>query len=123
MPQQPSWVQHVMANYASTNPPPGIFTQPPEAIADAGDVKGVAPCGVASWQRMVNFHRNRSGKKLSDERREALNAAVLLLSQRIRERKALPDEYDPQTLLPLRRVKKAWLSQLVDSVLAMQPHA
>lgn len=103
-PNKPSWVQHVMANYTSTYPPEGIFTKSPQEIVDAADIEGVAPKGVVSWQRMVNFHRNRSGRKLKDERRQALTEAIALLSQRIKERKAQPELYEPQTLFPKQAV-------------------
>jgi DNA ligase D-like protein (predicted 3'-phosphoesterase) len=104
---KPNWIRHVMENYTSTTPPQGIFTRSPQEIVDAGDVEGVAPYGVTSWQRMVNFHRNRSGRNLTPERRQALTDAITLLSRRIKERKGLPEQYDPKTLLPLKRAVAA----------------
>lgn len=98
----PSWVQHVMQNYTSTSPPPRIFTRPAQEIADAGDQEGVAPLGVTSWQRMVNFHRNRGGSRLPELQKEQLARAIQILSGRIKERKRQPDLFDPKTLLPIR---------------------
>jgi len=104
---KPHWVQHVMENYESTAPPHLIFTKSPQEIADASDAEGVAPKGVVSWQRMVNFHRNRGGRRLTDERRQALADAITILSQRIKERKQQPEMYDPQTLLPIKQADYA----------------
>src|SRR4051812_13164860 len=95
------WVRRVMQTSFATYPPPGVFTRPAAEIADAGDEPGVAPGGLTSWQRMVLFHHNRGGKRLPDERRQALREAVGLLSQRRLERKQQPDLYDQKTLLPL----------------------
>lgn len=98
-----SWVDYVMKNYTSTDPPPLIFTRTPQEIADAGDMEGVAPKGIGSWQRMTIFHKNRGGKRLTEERHKALQEAIQMLSQRIKERRQQPELYDPKTLLPIKR--------------------
>lgn len=95
-----SWVQRVMQTSDATTPPKGVFTRDPETIADAADVQGVAPKGLTSWQRMVLFHRNRSGKGLTEERREALGQAIKLLSQRRQERIQQLNGFQEGTLLP-----------------------
>jgi hypothetical protein len=97
---QDSWVQHVMDNYTSTDPPKGIFTASPETIADAADVEGVAPKGLTSWQRMVLFHRNRGGKGLSEERRQTLQQAIQALTKRRLERRQGINGFKEDTLLP-----------------------
>lgn len=98
-----NWVKHVMETSFATYPPPGVFTRSPAEIADAGDQPGVAPKGLTSWQRMVLFHRNRGGRGLPDERRQALQDAVQMLSQRRTERRQQPELYDPETLLPIKQ--------------------
>lgn len=95
-----SWVQRVMATSDATSPPLGIFKASLERIADAADVRGVAPRGLTSWQRMVLFHRNRGGKGLSDERRKALEEAIHLLSARRQERQHNLNGYREDTFLP-----------------------
>lgn len=97
------WVQKVMATSFATYPPDKIFTKKPEDIAAAGDLEGVAPKGLLSWQRMVNFHRNRGGLRLPEEHRKNLSDAISLLSSRIKERKLQPEVYDPKTLLSLTK--------------------
>jgi DNA ligase D-like protein (predicted 3'-phosphoesterase) len=101
--QAKNWVKHVMQTSFATYPPPGVFTRSPEEIADAGDQPGVAPKGLTSWQRMVLFHRNRGGKGLSEERRQALHNAIQMLSQRRVERRQQPELYDAETLLPIKQ--------------------
>jgi DNA ligase D-like protein (predicted 3'-phosphoesterase) len=101
--QAKNWVKHVMETSFATYPPPGVFTRSPAEIADAGDQPGVAPKGLTSWQRMVLFHRNRGGRGLPDERRQALQDAVQMLSQRRTERRQQPELYDPETLLPIKQ--------------------
>jgi hypothetical protein len=81
---KPSWVQHVMAHYDSTKPPPGIFTRGADEIVAAGRDPHVAPLGPASWQKMVVFHRNRGGHRLGEERRDVLQEAIGRLSEEIR---------------------------------------
>jgi hypothetical protein len=104
MAKKDTWVQHVMENYASTDPPKRVFTADPTTIADAADVEGVAPKGLTSWQRMVLFHRNRGGKGLPVERRRALQDAVKLLSQRRLERQQQVNGFHEGTLLPHKLV-------------------
>lgn len=95
------WVRHVIENYASTDPPKGIFTRKAKAIADAADTKGVAPKGLQSWQRMVIFHKNRGGSKLPKHQKKELDEAIKILSGRIKQRKEQPKKYHPKTLLKL----------------------
>jgi hypothetical protein len=97
----PDWIKHVMQTSFATYPPTGVFTRPAQEIADAGDQEGVAPKGLNSWLKMVNFHRNRGGKKLPQLQKDELTKAIQLLSQRIKERRQQPDMYDPKTLLPI----------------------
>lgn len=101
-----SWTKHVMETSFATEPPHLIFTKKPEEIAAAAETKGVAPKGLRSWQRMTIFHMNRAGKKLSDERREALRQAIAIMSQQIKERKAHSDLYDPETLFKKESAKE-----------------
>ncbi len=98
------WVQHVMENYASTDPPVGIFTKDPITIADAADVEGVAPKGLTSWQRMISFHRNRGGRRLTPERRRALQDAIALITTRRQQRIQSVNHFDKQTLLPSKLI-------------------
>jgi hypothetical protein len=104
MPVPKSWVQHVMANYTSTDPPKRVFTYPADLIADAGDVQGVAPKGLTSWQRMVLFHMNRGGKRLPQPQKTELQKAIKILSERRKQRLADVDNYEEDTLLPKQQI-------------------
>lgn len=67
----------------STFPPPGLFTRDAETIARSLASKKVSPKGPASGMRMLNFFINRAGKNLSEERRDELERAKVLLSERV----------------------------------------
>jgi hypothetical protein len=84
-PKQKRWVSTVKT--VSTFPPEGLFTKDAATVARSLASKKVSPKGPASGMRMLNYFINRAGKNLSDERREELQKAKKLLSDRIRKRK------------------------------------
>lgn len=72
----------------STFPPPGLFTKDAETIAKSLASKKVSPKGPGSGMRMLTFFINRAGKNLSKSRRDELEKAKDLLSQRIHAERA-----------------------------------
>src|SRR6185369_6132613 len=76
------WVSKVKT--VSTYPPEGLFTKDPETIARQLASKKVSPKGPGSGMRMLTYFINRAGKGLSVSRREELEKAKKLLSERIR---------------------------------------
>jgi tRNA(adenine34) deaminase len=75
------WVAEVKTD--STHPPPGIFTKDAATIAKTLASKKVSPKGPASGMRMLTYFLNRGGKGLDERRREELEKAKRLLSNRI----------------------------------------
>jgi len=76
------WIASVKT--ISTYPPEGLFTRDAETIARTLATKKVSPKGPASGMRMLTFFINRGGRGLSKERREELEKAKVLLSERVR---------------------------------------
>lgn len=72
----------------STFPPEGTFTKDPKTIAKVMASKKVSPKGIGSAIKMVQFFINRAGKTLPAERKEALEEAKQILSERLRKEKA-----------------------------------
>jgi hypothetical protein len=68
----------------STNPPEGLFTKSASTIARTLATRKVSPKGPASGLRMLTFYINRAGNDLSQDRREELEKAKRLMSDRLR---------------------------------------
>jgi hypothetical protein len=79
------WVRNVTTD--STHPQPGLFTKSAPVIARALASKKVSPKGPASGMRMLTYFINRAGKGLSPSRRQELEKAKQLLSERIHKQK------------------------------------
>lgn len=77
------WAQKIKT--VSTFPPPGTFTRPGEEVAEIMARKEVSPLGLGSAIRMVQMFINRSGKKLSAERKRELEKAKKILQVRLRQ--------------------------------------
>lgn len=76
------WVQTVTTD--STHPPEGLFTKDAATIAKSLASKKVSPKGPGSGMRMLTYYLNRGGKGLPEERREELEKAKVLLSEKVR---------------------------------------
>jgi hypothetical protein len=85
MSRSKKWVAKVKTD--STDPARGLFTRSAPAIARALASKRVSPKGPQSGMRMLNYFINRGGKGLSSARRNELERAKKLLSERIRSGK------------------------------------
>lgn len=79
------WVKNVTTD--STHPPEGLFTKSAPVIARTLASKKVSPKGPSSGMRMLTYFINRAGKGLSASRKEELERAKRLLSERIRREK------------------------------------
>jgi len=79
------WVASVTSD--STHPPAGLFTKDAATIARSLASKRVSPKGPASGMRMLTYFINRAGRGLSASRREELERAKRLLSERVRRAK------------------------------------
>jgi|GEM_PF-501966 len=79
------WVQGVKT--VSTFLPPGLFTKSAPEIARTLASPKVSPKGPASGMRMLTYFINRAGKGLSASRKQELQRAKRLLSERIRDQK------------------------------------
>ena len=75
------WVSSVKT--VSTFPPEELFTKDAATIAKSLASKKVSPNGPTSGLRMLLYFINRGGKGLSKTRREELEKAKTLLSERI----------------------------------------
>jgi hypothetical protein len=80
------WVASVKT--VSTYPPEGLFTKDAATIARSLASKKVSPKGPASGLRMLLYFINRGGKGLSKNRRNELEKAKKLLSDRVHREKA-----------------------------------
>jgi len=85
MTRSKKWVANVKTD--STHPARGLFTRSAPAIARALASKRVSPKGPQSGMRMLNYFINRGGRGLSSARRNELERAKKLLSERIRSGK------------------------------------
>ena len=79
------WVQTVKT--VSTSPPEGIFTKDAETIAKVMARKDVSPKGVGSAIKMIQYFINRSGKGLSEKRKQELEKAKKILQEKNRKLK------------------------------------
>src|SRR5205807_9302032 len=79
------WVKTVTTD--STHPPAGLFTKDAATIARTLASKRVSPKGPGSGMRMLTFFINRAGHNLTAKRRNVLNRAKSLLSERVRRAK------------------------------------
>ena len=69
-----------------TDPPgphAGLFTMPPEALADSLASKEVSPQGTAAGMRLLTFYISHSAKRLTPSRQRSLEKARKLLAARI----------------------------------------
>ena len=80
------WVRTVTTD--STHPPKGLFTRDARTIARTLASKRVSPKGPGSGMRMLTYFINRGGRGLSKSRREELERAKRLLSERVRRERA-----------------------------------
>ena len=76
------WVRTVKTD--STHPPEGLFKKDAATIARTLASKKVSPKGPGSGMRMLTYFVNRGGRGLSKTRREELERAKRLLSDRVR---------------------------------------
>ncbi len=76
------WVRTVTTD--STHPPKGLFNKDAATIARTLASKKVSPKGPGSGMRMLTYYINRGGRGLSRTRREELERAKRLLSERVR---------------------------------------
>jgi hypothetical protein len=67
----------------SAHPHPGLFTQPPEALADSLASKEVSPQGTAAGMRLLEFYITHAAKRLSPSRLRRLEKARKLLAARM----------------------------------------
>ncbi|MGA2909057.1 MAG: hypothetical protein ABSE36_15250 [Terracidiphilus sp.] len=67
----------------SALPHPGLFTQPPEALADSLASKEVSPQGTAAGLRLLEFYISHASKRLSPSRLRRLEKARKLLAVRM----------------------------------------
>jgi hypothetical protein len=70
-------------NMDSAYPHPGLFTQPPEAIADSLASKEVSPQGTAAGMRLLEFYISHAAKRLSPSKLRRLEKARKLLAARM----------------------------------------
>jgi len=62
---------------------PGLFTQPPEALADSLASKEVSPQGAAAGMRLLEFYITHAAKRLSPSKLRRLEKARKLLAARM----------------------------------------
>jgi len=79
------WVAGVTTD--STHPPEGLFNKSASTIARQLASKKVSPKGPASGLRMLTYFINRAGKNLESDRKEELEKAKTLLSNRVHREK------------------------------------
>ena len=70
-------------NMEPASPHVGLFTMPPEALADSLASKEVSPQGTAAGMRLLRFYISHSAKRLSPSRLRSLEKARKLLAARI----------------------------------------
>ncbi len=76
-------IQNPSLHMDSANPHPGLFTQPPEALADSLASKDVSPQGPAAGMRLLEFYITHAAKRLSPSRLRKLEKARKLLAARM----------------------------------------
>lgn len=71
-------------------PPVGLFTMSPEALAESLASRAISPQGPASGLRLLTFYLSHSAKRLSPSRLRSLEKAkkllAALLEQEIKDR-------------------------------------
>jgi hypothetical protein len=67
----------------TASPHVGLFTMPPEALADSLASKEVSPQGTAAGMRLLTFYISHSAKRLSPSRLRSLEKARKLLAARM----------------------------------------
>lgn len=77
------WVKEVKTD--STHPREGLFNRDAATIARELASKKVSPKGPGSGMRMLNYYINRGGKNLSAARKEGLEKAKDLLSEKVKK--------------------------------------
>jgi tRNA(adenine34) deaminase len=77
------WVSKVKTD--STHPREGLFNKEPQTIARELASKEVSPKGPGSGMRMLTYYINRAGKGLSKARKDKLEKAKALLSERVKK--------------------------------------
>jgi hypothetical protein len=65
------------------SPHAGLFTMPPEALADSLASKEVSPQGTAAGMRLLTFYISHAAKRLSPSRLRSMEKARKLLAARI----------------------------------------
>ena len=70
-------------NMDTASPHVGLFTMPPEALADSLASKEVSPQGTAAGMRLLTFYISHSAKRLSPSRLRSLEKARKLLAARM----------------------------------------
>src|SRR5258706_7930643 len=79
------WVAKVKT--VSTDPPKGLFTKDAATIARTLASRKVSPKGPVSGLRMLSFFINRAGRQLSAKRRNELQKALRIMSERLHRQK------------------------------------
>lgn len=79
------WIHRIKT--VSTFPPKGTFTKSGKEIARIMAKPSVSPQGLGSAIKMIQMFINRSGKKLSPERRRELEKAKEILQTRLKKEK------------------------------------
>lgn len=69
----------------STHPPPGLFNEDAQTVADKMADEKVSPKGIGSGIKMIQFYINRAGKNLSASHRRELERAKHILQQRLKK--------------------------------------
>jgi len=70
-------------NRYPASPHVGLFTMPPETLADSLASKEVNPQGTAAGMRLLTFYISHSAKRLSPSRLRSLEKARKLLAARM----------------------------------------
>ena len=67
----------------SATPHPGLFAQPPEALANSLASKEVSPQGTVAGLRLLEFYISHAAQRLSPARLRRLEKARKLLAARM----------------------------------------
>ena len=70
-------------NMEPASPHVGLFTMPPQALADSLASKEISPQGAAAGMRLLTFYISHSAKRLTPSRMRSLEKARKLLAARI----------------------------------------
>jgi hypothetical protein len=83
-PSKGKWSRKIKTE--STFPPPGTFTKAAAEVARIMATRKVSPGGLGSAIKMVQMFINRSGRKLSAERRKELEKAKKILQRKMHQK-------------------------------------